>query len=122
MYEPILGPRPALMEGESEARAKAKREVRKGKAMLMTFLISSVAHEVVMGVLFRKMRGFLFISQMSQVGLVQVGRLLRAEMKKRGLWEGKEGWGNTVEEVEGWMFWLGILAGPSLLCAAYTVF
>ena len=76
----------------------------KGTATLVTFLISACVHELVMAVIFGKIRGYLLAMQMAQLPLVMLSRtrFLR----------GKDVLGNLV-------FWLGIFVGPSFLCSLY---
>lgn len=76
----------------------------KGTATLVTFLISACVHELVMAVIFGKIRGYLLMLQMAQLPLVMLSRtrFLR----------GRDVLGNLV-------FWLGIFVGPSFLCSLY---
>jgi sterol O-acyltransferase len=79
-------------------------KVSKGVATLVTFLISACVHELVMAVIFGKIRGYLLMMQMLQLPLVMLSRtkFLR----------GKDVLGNLV-------FWAGIFIGPSFLCSLY---
>ncbi|SCU89116.1 LADA_0E13762g1_1 [Lachancea dasiensis] len=82
-------------------------QLNKLQATLMTFLLSSVVHELAMYVLFRKLRFYLFILQMAQLPLIQLGNSRFLKSKKV--------LGNAI-------FWLGICTGPSLMCTLYLTF
>ncbi|OBA20079.1 MBOAT-domain-containing protein [Metschnikowia bicuspidata var. bicuspidata NRRL YB-4993] len=79
----------------------------KTTAGFITFLISSVVHEVVMYVIFGRVRGFLFLLQMAQIPLVLISqsRLLRD----------KKVLGNVV-------CWFGFVTGPPMICILYLIF
>ncbi|GME76236.1 unnamed protein product [Ambrosiozyma monospora] len=81
--------------------------VSKGSATLITFLLSSVVHELAMWVIFDKLRGYLLLLQMAQLPLIA--------MSKTPLLKGKPTVGNCI-------FWFGIVFGPSLMCTMYLVF
>ncbi|CAG7953617.1 unnamed protein product [Penicillium nalgiovense] len=75
-------------------------------ASLITFLLSACVHELLMLCIFRRLRGYLLILQMSQLPLVALSRTR--------LMRGRRLLGNIV-------FWLGIFTGPSLLCSLYLI-
>ena len=79
-------------------------KLSKSMATLVTFLLSACIHELVMAVIFGKIRGYLLMMQMLQLPLVMLSRtkFLR----------GRDVLGNLV-------FWLGIFVGPSFLCSLY---
>ncbi|KJA28058.1 hypothetical protein HYPSUDRAFT_62448 [Hypholoma sublateritium FD-334 SS-4] len=79
----------------------------KTTAMFITFLISACAHELVMVVVTRKIRMYLFILQLIQIPLIMVGRMPAIKQNKL--------MGNVV-------FWLGLYAGFPLLCVAYVAY
>lgn len=81
--------------------------VSKGSATVLTFLLSSCVHELVMLCIFKKLRGYLLFLQMCQLPLVAISRT-RYFRDKRTL-------GNVV-------FWFGIITGPSLMCSMYLTF
>ncbi|KAF8906272.1 MBOAT, membrane-bound O-acyltransferase family-domain-containing protein [Gymnopilus junonius] len=81
--------------------------VSKTTAMLVTFLLSACAHELVMVVVTRKIRMYLFTLQLIQIPLIVVGRLPAIKRNKL--------MGNVV-------FWLGLYAGFPLLCVAYVAY
>lgn len=76
-------------------------------ATICTFLLSSLVHELVMFVIFRKLRGYLFCLQMCQLPLVALSRTKYMR--------GRHILGNT-------MFWFGIVTGPSIMCSLYLTF
>ncbi|KAK6076066.1 Sterol O-acyltransferase 2 [Seiridium cupressi] len=80
--------------------------VNKHTATLITFFLSACVHELVMWCIFKKLRGYLMLMQMSQLPLVQLSRtkLLRNQKTL----------GNMI-------FWIGIFTGPSLLCSLYLI-
>ncbi|KAJ5660267.1 hypothetical protein N7507_006718 [Penicillium longicatenatum] len=75
-------------------------------ASLITFLLSACVHELIMLCIFRRLRGYLLILQMSQLPLVSLSRTR--------LMRGRRLVGNVF-------FWLGIFTGPSLLCSLYLI-
>ncbi|KAF3058022.1 Sterol O-acyltransferase 2 [Daldinia childiae] len=80
--------------------------VNKHTATLITFFLSACVHELVMWCIFKKLRGYLLILQMSQLPLV---RLSRTKWLR-----GQPTVGNII-------FWVGIFTGPSLLCSLYLI-
>lgn len=81
--------------------------ISKYSATVCTFLLSSLVHELVMFVIFRKLRGYLFCLQMCQLPLVALSRTK--------FMRGRHILGNTV-------FWFGIVTGPSIMCSLYLTF
>ncbi|RCI12527.1 hypothetical protein L249_0608 [Ophiocordyceps polyrhachis-furcata BCC 54312] len=81
-------------------------KVNKHTATLITFFFSSCVHELVMWCLFKKLRGYLLVLQMTQMPLVWLSRTR--------CFKGRETLGNV-------MFWTGIITCPSLLCSLYLV-
>jgi len=75
--------------------------------MFITFLVSALAHELVMAVVTKKVRMYLFLLQLSQIPLIAIGR--HPIIKRNKLM------GNIV-------FWLGLYAGFPLLCVAYVAY
>ncbi|MCJ1285701.1 acyl-CoA/sterol acyltransferase [Xylographa opegraphella] len=78
----------------------------KPAAMLATFFLSALIHELVMWCLFRKVRGYLMGMQMLQLPLVGLAKT--KWMRQRKLL------GNVI-------FWFGIITGPSCLCSLYLI-
>ena len=75
-------------------------------ATMITFLLSALVHEWLMFVLFKKLRGYLMLMQLSQIPLVSLSRTW---------WlRGRKTLGNLI-------FWVGMFTGPSLLCSLYLV-
>lgn len=81
--------------------------ISKQAASLITFLISSVLHELVMITVSGKLRGYLFLAQMSQYPLVL---LAQSPMIKNN---------HTLGNL---LFWIGLLIGFPLLNVAYLVY
>ncbi|KAH9022890.1 hypothetical protein EDB85DRAFT_345122 [Lactarius pseudohatsudake] len=75
--------------------------------MFVTFLLSAAAHELVMAVVTKKIRMYLFTMQLIQIPLIAVGRTPAIKRNKS--------LGNVV-------FWLGLYAGFPLLCVAYVLY
>lgn len=78
----------------------------KGSATFVTFLLSALVHELIMFCLFKKVRGYLFTLQLSQVPLVMLSRM--------AFFKNKPTLGNVV-------FWFGLFVGPSMLVSLYLV-
>jgi len=73
----------------------------KFSATLATFLCSSIVHELVVSVMFRMFRPWMFVLQMTQVPLIFLGRFLKGTRA-----------GN-------FFFWFGMVLGPPLLAILY---
>ncbi|KAL5536945.1 ARE2 [Sanghuangporus sanghuang] len=82
-------------------------KLRKTSAMFITFFISACLHELVMVVVTKKIRMYLFALQLIQIPLIAVGRTPAIKRNKK--------LGNVV-------FWVGLYAGFPLLCVAYCVY
>lgn len=78
----------------------------KMQATFGTFLLSAIVHEVLMFCLFKKVRGYLFALQLSQIPL--------AAMSRTKLMRGKDTLGNVI-------FWFGLFIGPSLITSLYLI-
>ena len=76
-------------------------------AMFLTFLLSAAAHELVMTIVTKKIRMYLFVLQLIQIPLILVSRAPFIKRNKL--------MGNVV-------FWLGLYAGFPLLCVAYVAY
>ncbi|KAH7908928.1 MBOAT, membrane-bound O-acyltransferase family-domain-containing protein [Hygrophoropsis aurantiaca] len=81
--------------------------VSRTTAMFITFLFSAAAHELVMAVVTKKFRMYLFLLQLIQIPLILVSRVPAIKRNKL--------MGNVV-------FWLGLYAGFPLLCVAYVAY
>ncbi|KAL1297161.1 hypothetical protein AAFC00_004737 [Neodothiora populina] len=75
-------------------------------ATIITFLISSIAHELVMGCITRKFRGYGFVAMMLQMPIVMV---------QRSKWIRKRTLLNNV------LFWVSMILGLSMMCALYVL-
>jgi len=87
--------------------ATIMRGATKSRAMFITFLLSACAHELVMVVVTRKIRMYLFTLQLIQIPLILIGRMPAIKRNKL--------MGNIL-------FWLGLYAGFPLLCVAYVCY
>ncbi|KAH8692778.1 putative sterol o-acyltransferase [Talaromyces proteolyticus] len=75
-------------------------------AMLITFLVSALAHELVMSCITKKLRGYGFLAMMLQLPIIAVQRsqfIRRAKI-----------WNNIV-------FWFSMILGLSMMCALYVL-
>jgi len=75
-------------------------------AMFITFLVSSIAHELVMSCITKKLRGYGFLMMMMQLPIVAVQRskLIRNQ--------------TTLNNV---FFWSSIIIGLSMICVLYVL-
>ncbi|KDN47666.1 hypothetical protein RSAG8_03456, partial [Rhizoctonia solani AG-8 WAC10335] len=85
----------------------SSNRVSKFSATFLTFLLSALVHELVMAVVTKKIRMYLFVMQMSQIPLIFLGRLPIIK-QNRVL-------GNVL-------FWVGLMSGFPLLCVAYCAY
>ncbi|KAI9017219.1 MBOAT, membrane-bound O-acyltransferase family-domain-containing protein [Gaertneriomyces semiglobifer] len=79
-------------------------KLTKRSASFVTFFLSSCLHELVMSVLARRVRMYLFFMQMTQLPLILLARWSRVRKRPRV--------GNAL-------FWLGLCLGPPLLAVGY---
>ncbi|KAJ7504313.1 MBOAT, membrane-bound O-acyltransferase family-domain-containing protein [Mycena galericulata] len=89
------------------ASTMASYKLSRGSAMFITFLLSACVHELVMVVVTKKFRMYIFGMQLIQIPLIVVSRLPIIKRNKL--------MGNVV-------FWLGLYAGFPLLCVAYVAY
>ncbi|CAD0040247.1 unnamed protein product [Aureobasidium pullulans] len=75
-------------------------------ATFITFLVSSIAHELVMGCITRKFRGYGFVAMMLQMPIVLV---------QRSPWIRNRTILNNV------LFWCSMILGLSMMCALYVL-
>lgn len=75
-------------------------------ATFVTFLLSALVHEMVMAIMFKKVRGYLFWMQLLQMPLVTLSR--SRLLKDRVIL------GNSI-------LWIGLFVGPSFLTSLYLV-
>ncbi|KAJ7623171.1 MBOAT, membrane-bound O-acyltransferase family-domain-containing protein [Roridomyces roridus] len=85
----------------------ASYKLSRGSAMFVTFLLSACVHELVMVVVTKKFRMYIFLMQLIQIPLIMISRLPAIKRNKL--------MGNVV-------FWLGLYAGFPLLCVAYVAY
>ncbi|KZV94583.1 MBOAT-domain-containing protein [Exidia glandulosa HHB12029] len=89
------------------ASTMAEYKLSKHSATLITFLLSACVHELVMLIVTKKIRMYLFVMQMAQIPLIALGRI-PAIKRNRIL-------GNIV-------FWIGLYCGFPLLCVGYCTY
>ncbi|KAJ7195730.1 MBOAT, membrane-bound O-acyltransferase family-domain-containing protein [Mycena rebaudengoi] len=89
------------------ASTMASYKLSRSSAMFVTFLLSACVHELVMVVVTKKFRMYIFLLQLIQIPLIVVSRLPAIKRNKL--------LGNVV-------FWLGLYAGFPLLCVAYVAY
>ncbi|BCR83654.1 putative sterol o-acyltransferase (APE2) [Aspergillus chevalieri] len=75
-------------------------------SMIITFLVSSIAHELVMSCITKKLRGYGFLAMMLQLPIVTV--------QKSKYFRGKTTLNNTF-------FWFSMILGLSMMCALYVL-
>ena len=75
-------------------------------AMLITFLVSSLGHELIMGCITKKLRGYGFIAMMLQLPIVAIQR----SRFVRGRWV----FNNAC-------FWTSMVLGLSMMCSLYCL-
>ena len=79
----------------------------KHTALFFTFFFSSLLHELVMAIATGKLRGYLFMMQMSQLPLMMLAQLPVIRQN---------------EALANLIFWIGIIIGPPMLNIGYLVF
>jgi len=84
----------------------SKNHMSRPLATTITFLISALAHELVMGCITRKFRGYGFIAMMLQMPIV---------MLQRSKWVRGRTLLNNV------LFWCSMILGLSMMCALYVL-
>ncbi|KAI0630563.1 MBOAT-domain-containing protein [Trametes polyzona] len=89
------------------ASTMSSYKLTRQSAMFVTFLLSAAAHELVMAIVTKKIRFYLFALQIAQIPLIAIGRMPAIRRNKL--------LGNIV-------FWLGLYAGFPLLCVAYCAY
>ncbi|THH32459.1 hypothetical protein EUX98_g1738 [Antrodiella citrinella] len=89
------------------ASTMSSYKISRQSAMFLTFLLSAAVHELVMAIVTKKIRMYLFFMQLAQIPLIAVGRL--PIIKRNQLM------GNVI-------FWIGLYAGFPLLCVAYCAY
>ncbi|KAK4157518.1 hypothetical protein C8A00DRAFT_29520 [Chaetomidium leptoderma] len=75
-------------------------------ATVITFLISAIGHEIVMGCITKKLRGYGFVCQMMQLPIVMLQRTKLVRGKK------------TLNNV---CFWCSMILGLSVICSLYVL-
>ncbi|KUL90459.1 hypothetical protein ZTR_00216 [Talaromyces verruculosus] len=75
-------------------------------AMFITFLVSALAHELVMSCITKKLRGYGFLLMMLQLPIIAIQRTPLIRQAKT--------WNNIV-------FWFSMILGLSMMCALYVL-
>ncbi|KAI1099821.1 MBOAT-domain-containing protein [Jackrogersella minutella] len=86
--------------------ATSKPSIGRNMATFITFLISAIGHEIVMACITKKLRGYGFVCQMSQLPIV---------MLQRTKWVRAHKTANNV------LFWCSMIMGLSLICSLYVL-
>ncbi|ODV80192.1 MBOAT-domain-containing protein [Suhomyces tanzawaensis NRRL Y-17324] len=81
--------------------------LHRGLAAVVTFMISSIVHELVMYVIFGNFRGYLLFLQMSQVPMIMLARTKLLRNRKI--------LGNVI-------CWFGFITAPSVICTSYLMY
>ncbi|KGB75845.2 sterol O-acyltransferase [Cryptococcus deuterogattii R265] len=81
-------------------------QLTRTSAAFVTFLLSALCHELVMAVVTKKIRPYLFLMQMAQLPMIALGRLPIVRKNK------------TIGNI---VFWMGLMAGFPLLAICYLV-
>ncbi|KAF9691048.1 hypothetical protein EKO04_011002 [Ascochyta lentis] len=84
----------------------SKNHLSRPLATLITFLISALAHELVMGCITRKFRGYGFVAMMLQMPIVVVQ---------------KSKWVKGRTLLNNVLFWCSMILGLSMMCALYVL-
>jgi len=84
----------------------SRPHIGKPMATLITFLISAIGHEIVMACITKKLRGYGFLAQMSQLPIVMIQR---TEWVK-----GRHVFNNVC-------FWCSMILGLSMMCSLYVL-
>ncbi|OAA54717.1 Membrane bound O-acyl transferase, MBOAT [Niveomyces insectorum RCEF 264] len=84
----------------------SRPHIGKSLATVITFLISAIGHEIVLGCITKKLRGYGFICQMLQLPIVALQRTSWVRGRK------------TLNNV---CFWCSMILGLSLICSLYVL-
>ncbi|WWC72925.1 uncharacterized protein I206_106889 [Kwoniella pini CBS 10737] len=82
-------------------------QLSRTSAAFVTFLLSALCHELVMAVVTKKIRPYLFLMQMAQLPMIALGKLPIVKRNK------------TVGNI---VFWLGLMSGFPLLAICYLIY
>lgn len=92
--------------------------------MLITFLVSSLAHELVMSCITKKLRGYGFISMMLQLPIVTVQKSKyfrgKTTLNVSDLPYSSLGLADMLI-VKNTFFWFSMILGLSMMCALYVL-
>jgi len=73
---------------------------------MITFLVSALGHELVMGCITKKLRGYGFVAQMLQLPIVAIQRTRVVRSRK------------LLNNV---LFWCSMILGLAMMCALYVL-
>ncbi|WRT69249.1 uncharacterized protein IL334_006233 [Kwoniella shivajii] len=82
-------------------------QLSRTSAAFVTFFLSALCHELVMAVVTKKIRPYLFLMQMAQLPMIALGRLPIVRRNK------------TVGNI---VFWAGLMSGFPLLAICYLIY
>ncbi|WVQ74465.1 hypothetical protein IAR50_004066 [Cryptococcus sp. DSM 104548] len=88
------------------ASTMSSLQLSRTSAAFVTFLLSALCHELVMAVVTKKIRPYLFLMQMAQLPMIALGRLPVVKRNK------------TIGNI---VFWIGLMFGFPLLAICYLV-
>ncbi|ODN97324.1 sterol O-acyltransferase [Cryptococcus wingfieldii CBS 7118] len=88
------------------ASTMSSLQLSRTSAAFVTFLLSALCHELVMAVVTKKIRPYLFLMQMAQLPMIALGRLPVVKRNK------------TIGNI---VFWIGLMMGFPLLAICYLV-
>jgi len=84
----------------------SRPHIGKNWATLLTFLISAIGHELVMAAITKKIRGYGFLAQMSQLPIVAIQ---------------KTKWVRGKKLLNNICFWCSMILGLSMICSLYVL-
>jgi len=87
-----------------------KMGTKKWKAMMMTIMYSSVLHELVLAITFRRLRIYLMSLMMTQTPLIWMMNILLRIQERRQIYR----------QISNIFFWNYIFLGPTLLMLIYS--
>ncbi len=94
-------------------------------ATLITFFLSACVHELVMWCIFKKLRGYLLVLQMSQLPVSPRYRIPSYHLRSADWMQlvrlNRTKWLRNRPRLGNIIFWLGIFTSPSVLCSLYLI-
>ncbi|KAH8163093.1 hypothetical protein CIB48_g5163 [Xylaria polymorpha] len=86
--------------------ATSKPSIGRSNATFVTFLVSSLGHEIVMACITKKLRGYGFVCQMLQLPIVMLQHTR---------------WVRTHKTANNVLFWISMILGLSVICSLYVL-